>query len=217
MLIWTLATATAALSVTNWLAVARGTYRLEWWTKLLTMVALVATVVAAGAFHTTTGAWLVVALFFGLLGDVALLGDTERRFLAGVAAFFAGHLAYLVCFATMGLPAPGWWWVAVPLLVGIALPLRSVLPAAQREAGPRIVVPLLAYAAVIAAMTVVAFRTGEWVVALGAALFVISDSLIAFTLARSGFQQPKGSSHVAIMITYHLSQGLLAYGVMAAI
>lgn len=217
VLTWTLAVLTAAISVTNWIAVARGSYRMEWWTKLLTMVALLATVVAAGALDSVPGRWLVVALVFGMLGDVALLGDTTARFLAGVAAFFAGHLAYLVCFATLGLPEPSWWWLVAVVLVGTSWPTRALVPAAWREGGAALAVPLVAYTLVIAAMTVVAFLTGEPVIALGATLFVVSDSLIALGLARNGFQQPKGSSHVAVMVTYHLSQGLLTYGVLTAL
>jgi uncharacterized membrane protein YhhN len=213
---WALVLPTAALAILNWGAVSRHWLRVEWWTKLLTMVALVATVVVAGALDEVPGRWLVVALVFGLVGDVALLGETERRFLAGVAAFFVGHLAYLVCFTRLGLPVPGWWWLAIVVLLAIGIPTRSVVPAAWRHAGARVAIPLAAYTLVIAAMTLVAFLTGEPLIAAGATLFVLSDSLIALTLARSDFAQPHGSAHLAIMVTYHASQALLATGVLLA-
>jgi uncharacterized membrane protein YhhN len=213
---WATAIPVTALALLNWGSVARGWARVEWWTKLLTMVALIGAVLAAGALDDAPGRWLVVALVFGLVGDVALLGDTEERFLGGVAAFFLGHLAYLVCFVSLGMsPAP---WSALVLIVLLATswPTRALVPTAWRERGPRLGVPLLAYTLVISAMTVVAFLTGEPLVAAGAALFVVSDSLIALGLARHGFEQPRGSAHVAIMVTYHVSQALLAIGVLVA-
>ena len=60
--------------------------------------------------ETAAGVWLLVALVFGLLGDVALLSDSLPRFRAGVWAFLVGHLAYLVCFASLGLTVPAWSW-----------------------------------------------------------------------------------------------------------
>lgn len=213
---WAAAVVTAAIAVLDWVAVARGRSRLEWWTKLLTMVALIVTVVSAGALDDSPGRWLVVALAFGLLGDVALLGDTQARFLAGVAAFLVGHLGYLVAFAALGLPAPGWWPLVVLVLAGTTFATRAVLPAAWRHGGPGLAFPLAAYSLVIAAMTVLAFLTGAWLIALGATLFVVSDSLIALGLAEQGFEQPEGSAHVAVMVTYHVSQALLAAGVLLA-
>jgi len=213
---WATATLTAALALLNWCSVARGWFRVEWWTKLLTMVALIATVVVAGALDDAPGRWLVVALVLGLLGDLALLGDTEGRLLAGVAAFFLGHLAYLVCFATLGVSARWWWPLVVVVLAATSWPTRAVVPAAWRRGGARLAVPLAAYTLVIAAMTVLAFLTGEPLLALGATLFVVSDSLIALGLARNDFPQEQGSAHVAVMVTYHVSQALLAVGVLLA-
>ena len=213
---WPLAVLTALVAVANWCAVATGRHRLEWWTKLLTMVALIATALVAGALDEQPGRWLVMALVFGLLGDLALLGQTERRFLGGVAAFFVGHLAYLVAFASLGLDPDGWWWVVLPVLLLVTVATRDVVPSALRLVGARLAAPLAAYTLVIAAMSVVAFLTGAWVLALGATLFMASDSLIALDLARHDFRRERGVDGVVIMVTYHLSQGLLAYGVLAA-
>ena len=214
---WATAVLTAALALLNWIAVARGWFRLEWWTKLLTMVALIATVLLAGATDDAAGRWLVLALVLGLLGDLALLGDTEGRLLGGVAAFLLGHLAYLVCFATLGVSVRWWWPLVLVVLVATSWPTRAVVPAAWRRGGAPLAVPLAAYTLVIAAMTVLAFLTGEPLLALGASLFVVSDSLIALGLARNDFVQDEGSAHVAVMVTYHVSQALLAVGVLLAL
>ena len=66
-------------------------------------------------------------------------------------------------------------------------------------------------------MRVAGGLTGEPVVALGATLFTVSDALIALDLARHDFRRERGVDDVAIMATYHLSQGLLAYGVLTSL
>lgn len=207
---------TGVVAVANWWSVATSRFTVEWWTKLLTMVALLATAIGAGALSTTPGRWLLVALFFGLLGDLALLGDTVPRFLSGVAAFLVGHLAYVACFATLGLPSPAWAWAGVAVLAVILFASRRVVPSAWRVAGPSVAVPLAAYSLVIGAMLVIAWLTGLWAVAAGATIFVISDTIIALALARDGFERPRGSDHVAVMVTYHVGQALIVAGVLLA-
>lgn len=205
---------TAGISLSNWYAVGAGRERLEWWSKLLTMVGLIAVAVAAGAAGTTTGWCLLVALFFGLLGDVALLGDTEARFVAGVGFFLVGHVAYLACFARLGLPSPGWAWAVVAVLGLMLVVTRRVVPTAYRLAGVKVAAPIAVYSLVIAAMLVVAWLTGLWLVAAGATIFVVSDSIIALTLAATEFGRPSGRAQLAIMVSYHVGQALIAAGVL---
>jgi len=208
---------TAGISVSNWYAVGTGRARLEWWSKLLTMVALLAVAVAAGAAGSATGWWLLAALFFGLLGDVALLGDSEERFVAGVAAFLVGHLAYVVCFARLGLPSPAWSWLVVVVLALMLAVTRRVVPTAYRLAGLKVAAPIAVYSLVIATMLVVAWLTGLGLVAGGATIFVVSDSVIALTLAATEFGRPSGRAQLAIMVTYHVGQALIAAGVLRAL
>lgn len=207
---------TAVVAVLNWWSAGSGRRRVEWWSKLLALAGLFATAVAARAADTTAGRWLLVALLFGLLGDFALLGDTQRRFLAGVAAFLVGHLAYLVCFAQLGVPWPAWAGAGVLVLAVIGYLTRGVVPAAQREAGLALAAPLAVYTLVIGAMLLVAWGTGLWLVAAGATVFVVSDSIIALTLARHDFHRPKGPEDVAVMVTYHVGQALIVAGVLLA-
>lgn len=215
-----LAALSALVAVVNWTAVWRHAARLEWWTKLLTMAALIATVLSAGAWSATShgaGRWLVLALCLGLLGDLALLGRTAERFLAGVAAFLLGHLAYLACFLALGLPSPGWSWLVVVLLFAMVVVTRDVVPTTYRLAGLRVAVPVALYSLVIAAMLVVAWQTGCLLIAAGAAVFVVSDSMIGLSLGRTGFAGPQGRTHAAIMVTYHVGQALMAAGVLRSI
>jgi uncharacterized membrane protein YhhN len=211
-----LAVLTGLVAATNWYAVGSRRARLEWWTKLLTMVALLATALAAGAGASAPGRWLLVALLFGLLGDLALLGHTTRRFLAGVAAFLVGHLGYVACFAALGLPSPGWAWAVLAILLGVLVVTRDVVPSAYRLASAAVAVPVAVYSLVIAAMLVLGWLTGHGLIAAGAAVFVVSDSIIGLSLGRFGLTGPSGRTHVAIMVTYHLGQALIAAGVLAA-
>ncbi|MGH3334195.1 MAG: lysoplasmalogenase family protein, partial [Nocardioides sp.] len=99
----------ACFALVDWYAVARDDRRTEVWAKPLVLASLIVAAVVLGATETAAGIWLLVALVFGLLGDVALLSDSLPRFRAGVLAFLVGHLAYLVCFASLGLTMmPAW-------------------------------------------------------------------------------------------------------------
>ncbi len=208
-LIWVLP---AVLALLDWYAVARGDRRLETWAKPATLAALLVAAVVLGATEDAAGRWLLVALAFGLLGDVALLGDSLGRFKAGVAAFLVGHLAYLLCFATLGLPRPGWSWAVVVVLLATVVATRDVAPATHRQGGASLSVPVVVYTLVIGAMLVCAWFTGEWLVALGATVFVVSDA----TLSVDRFVRPLPHAHLVVMVTYHVGQALIVAGVLAA-
>ena len=200
------------LAVTDWLAVARSDRRTESWAKPATLVALIATAAALGATDSTPGRWLLVALAFGLVGDVMLLSDTTTRFQAGLASFLVGHLAYLVCFVTLGTDNAAWALPGGLLTVAALTTARGVLPATHRSDGPALSVPVGFYMTVIATMSVLAWVTGEWLIALGASVFVASDTILAV----NRFVRPLDWARVAIMVTYHLGQALIVLGVLAA-
>jgi uncharacterized membrane protein YhhN len=213
LLVGVLAVLTALAALADWWSVARGRKDLETWLKPAVLVLLVATVLAAGALDHTPGVWLVVALVLGLVGDVALLDDTvEQRFVAGLAAFLLGHLAYVVCFAVLGLALDGRAVVAAAV-IAVALVLGRadrILAGARRDGGPALVGPVVVYMLVIAAMTVTGWETGSWWIAAGASVFVGSDTI----LAHNKFVRPLAWARPAIMVTYHVGQALIAVGVL---
>lgn len=200
------------IALVDWWAVARDDRRTETWAKPLVMVAVIAVALTLGATDTAAGRWLVVALFFGLLGDVALLGDTLRRFQAGVYAFLVGHVAYLVCFAVLGLPRPAWAWAGLAVLVAALVATRHVVPETHRTGGPTVSVPVAVYSAVIGAMLVCAWLTGEVWVAAGASIFVASDTILSV----DRFVRPLPHARLALMVTYQVGQALIVVGVLAA-
>lgn len=201
----------AGLALVDWWAVARDDRRTEAWAKPLVLVALLVVAAVLGAGDSTPGRWLLVALVFGLLGDVALLSDSLPRFRAGVHAFLVGHLAYVLCFLTLGLDREAWSWAGVLAITVALVATRGVVPATHRLDGWRLSVPVAVYSGVIGAMLVTAWFTGEPLVALGATVFVTSDSILSI----DRFVRRLPHAKLAVMVTYQVGQALIVAGVLA--
>jgi uncharacterized membrane protein YhhN len=208
-LIWVLP---AVLALIDWYAVWRGDRRTETWAKPAVLVALIVTALVLGATGSAAGVWLLVALVFGLAGDVFLLGRSEVRFQLGLAAFLVGHLAFVVSFTRLGLDPATWAWLAWVVLLGALLATRQVAPATYVRSGWTLAAPVAVYTVVIGAMVIVAFDTGEPLIALGATVFAASDSILAV----DRFVSPKPWAPVVVMMTYHVGQALIVAGVLAA-
>lgn len=208
---------TALVAVVDWWSALRARKGMERVAKPLTMVGLIAVTLAVGAGAHATGPLLLVALVFGLLGDVMLLGETSGRFLAGLAMFLVGHLAYVACFAELGLPHPAWSWACLAALLGMLVVTRDVVPATFRLGGIGLAGPVAGYSLVIGAMLVVGWLTGVPLIAAGATIFVVSDSIIGLSLAQHGFGATSGRRHLAVMVSYHVGQALIVGGVLHAL
>ena len=207
-LLWVLV---AGFAVLDWYAVWRGALGLERLAKPLTMVALLAAAVSMGAPDTVSGHRLIAGLVLGLLGDVALLGAGERRFIAGLSAFLVGHLAYTAAFLpagpqTLALALPG----LVLVVVLVALVARPVLAGAAAQGGPALGAAVAAYMLVIGAMVVTAWGTGRPLVAAGASVFMVSDAV----LAHARFVRPWRRASLLVMVTYHVGQVLIVLGLL---
>jgi uncharacterized membrane protein YhhN len=128
--------------------------------------------------------WIVIGLVFSLAGDIALLWPVQG-FLAGLVAFLLGHLSYLVALTrrvrlrASHLAFGVWAIVAACVLAS----LWAGVPPAMRA-------PVLVYVTALSAMAAQASsvwlaRRGQadaprWrAVAIGAALFVLSDAILA--------------------------------------
>jgi uncharacterized membrane protein YhhN len=150
--------------------------------------------------------WVIAGLVLSLAGDVALMWPKEG-FLPGLVSFLLAHLAYLVAFtkvrtfASRRLPFIVYASVAGAMLVW----LWPGVPGALR-------LPVLAYVVCltsVAAQAAVLWRAGEpraGVLALGGALFVVSDAL----LAANKFAAPLPMSGLWILSTYWLAQWCIA-------
>ena len=202
----------AAVAVVDWWAVQTERVAVERVAKPVTMVLLVAVAATWGDPPGDVRGWLVAGALLGVAGDVALLGTGETAFMTGLASFAAGHLAYAVAASLLGvdlvwmLPGLG---VMVALL-GSRFATRTV-PGAHRAGGRVLAGAVVFYAAVISAMVLTAWGTGLIVAGCGATLFALSD----WVLGHRRFVGPLPGGRLAIMVPYHVGQGLLIVGLAA--
>ncbi|MEU8462946.1 lysoplasmalogenase [Streptomyces sp. NPDC029003] len=168
--------------------------------KPLLMPLLVAHAVTRGAPRP-----LVAALLFGWGGDLALLFDADPAFLVGMGSFAAGHVCYLVLFRRgRGRTGPA-------LGAAYALALTGTVALLWGDLPPGLRVPVAGYSLLLTAM---AYRSGALgrTAAVGGALFLLSDTLIATGVA-DWPQLPRPDFW--IMATYLAAQYLLAMGALA--
>jgi uncharacterized membrane protein YhhN len=213
----------------DWLAVGLGWQRIRPYTKAAALVLLVLWALGMMGFAPGFPGWLLIlALIFGLAGDILLLFP-ERCFKWGLGAFLLGHLTYLSLFGLLirsgnlsGLVprTPTWAWgcLSLALLLGI-LAFHWAIIRKMRPPGPSkwMQAALYLYASCLTAVMVASYLTAIsfwgkgvslWALPLGGTLFFISD----FILADNRFVRPLHSAHLWIMISYHLAQFFLALG-----
>ncbi|WP_426811212.1 lysoplasmalogenase [Pseudomonas sp. WOUb67] len=151
-----------------------------------------------GAPATPYGRWISIGLGFSVLGDI-LLAVPADLFVFGLAAFLCAHLAYLraYCGVTQRPALPA---LIASAITGIAL--LGVL--ANHGLGP-LLIPVALYALAISAMLWRALACGG-LAALGAGLFVLSDSMIGI----DRFVSPFAAAPYLIILTYWLGQWAIA-------
>ena len=180
-------------------------YPLSWAVKTLPIVCL-----ALLAFRRFPGraGWLMgMGFVMSGLGDVLLeLPRTPLRFQAGMGAFIFAHLCYTANFLRHFSWRPDRAVFMGAVLCGAAAYggfLFSYLGA--------MAVPILVYFGIILimALSTALSRDSHWIAMAGAALFVLSDGLIALNM----FVTPVPASDVWIMVTYYSAQALLNAGV----
>lgn len=200
-------------AVADWVAASRDDRRRRTVTKSAATVVLVAIAALAGDMAGDARAALVVAAGLCLVGDIALLGDTDSRFISGLSAFAAGHLAYVVTALLVGVSWPR-LAIAFPFLAVVLVfqTVTGMLPGARRQGGAVMMVAVAIYSLIISAMVITATGTPFWSAAVGAMVFAVSDSIIGY----SRFVRPIDRADVPIMVTYHAGQFMLILGLVAA-
>jgi uncharacterized membrane protein YhhN len=174
--------------------------------KMAASTAFVAVALAAGALDTTFGVIMVAGLGLCWFGDLFLSYNGRQPFVAGLLAFLAGHVAYVIAFANRGLGEQLW----IPLLAMaiVAVPVAQwLLPTVPRE----LKVPVIAYMAVISTMVALAVSThvaaADWRIPGGAAAFYLSD----LGVARDRFAWPGLINRMVGLPLYFGGQLLLAW------
>ncbi|MDG9922694.1 MULTISPECIES: lysoplasmalogenase [unclassified Pseudomonas] len=155
--------------------------------------------------------WIAIGLGFSLLGDMLLQWSADL-FVFGLGAFLLAHLAYLVAYLsdTRRL-AP------LDLLIAALAAGGMFFVLAGAGLGP-LLLPVALYSLAIGAMLWRALArigavaaTSAWLAAGGAALFVLSDSLIGI----NRFVAPFEGAGYAIILSYWLGQlGITASAVV---
>jgi len=165
--------------------------------------------------------WLVpLGLAMGALGDLCLALKAERLFLAGVGAFGLGHLAYAAGFllrsGDLGFDgvSPGEGLALAGLL---SLLLSTELWLAPRTGGLRR--PVRGYVGLIGLMGAAAVllpeAPGQGVLRLGAALFILSDLMLAVEMFVARDPGLRRGLARALWPAYWAGQALIGWGALA--
>lgn len=159
---------------------------------------------------------ILAGLFFSWLGDVFLLFESGNSlfFIAGLVSFLITHICYIIYFGSIRSDAPSLlkkqpvYILLIPgygaALVYLLFPHLGVLK-----------IPVIIYGATICAMLLgslhiclkVKAPANSYFVS-GAALFVLSDSLLAI----NKFYQPLPIAGIWIMLSYCTAQYLIVLG-----
>jgi uncharacterized membrane protein YhhN len=189
---------------------AKGRRRLFLVTKPLTMVLVIAAALLAdtpvpAAYKT----FVLAGLLCSLAGDIALMFP-DKLFTAGLAAFLAAQVCYILAFKP-GPERPVSAALLFPFLIYGLLMFRILAP----SLGP-LKFPVFVYVAAIAVMAGLA--AGRFVergglqpllAFAGAVLFLVSDSVLAY----DRFAKKLGFAQAVILGTYFPAQILIALSV----
>jgi len=162
---------------------------------------------------------MVFALVFCWIGDCLLMFTESGAifFITGLGSFLTGHLLYIICFRNFTLPRqrpiPSFIYYISAIPVVFAGWLVNNLWDGLND----LKVPVVAYTLVIVVMFLHAIRrihatnqNSFITLTSGAALFMISDSLLAYNM----FGSPILYSGLMIMSTYLAAQFLIVKGIL---
>jgi uncharacterized membrane protein YhhN len=202
---WVLLALAGGFAILDWLGVVHSDRRLRGIGKPATILLLMAVALALNPVSQAQRNVFVAALFLSLFGDVYLLLTDDAWFLAGLAAFLAAHLAYVIGFLEGGV-RPGLLAISAPLVAVVSIAAGGrILSSVQRSGKNRLLAPVAVYLAAISTMVALAGASGRPIALLGAVLFYLSDGLIAW----GRFVRPLPWAPLPIIVAYHLAQAAL--------
>ena len=171
-------------------------------------------IVRAKHLKTNLKRYIILALVFSLIGDIALMFESRDAlfFILGLVAFLIAHVMYILSFLKQRNSniKP----VVLPII--LLLYASGLFYVLQPNLG-ELLIPVMIYMLIILGMaTTASMRKGivnsssyNWVF-IGALLFMISDSILAL----DKFYQPQPLSSYSIMITYAFAQYCIVHGIL---
>lgn len=181
----------------------------EWVAKPLASTGFILAALANGAAGSAYGKAILAGLALSMVGDILLMPESKRAFLAGLGAFLLGHVAFAAAFLVRGVgfsvTAAGCALLAIPASV-VGRWLWPTVPGEMRA-------PVLGYIVVISAMVALALgtfsRLGGAAVLLGAVMFYLSD----LSVARDRFVKKAFINRLWGLPMYYAAQHVLASSV----
>ncbi|MCK8464176.1 lysoplasmalogenase [Aliiroseovarius sp. S1339] len=167
------------------------------------------------AYLEGVGAFLVAGLFLSALGDFGLSRDGDAPFLYGLAAFALAHLVYILHFMSVS-NAPLWDAFSsapVAAIILVALMVSTELWLATHTG--HLQWPVRIYVVIIGAMGLAALTLPFGWMVIGAALFIVSDVILAINLFRmSDTHHHRMKAGYAVWTLYVAGQVLILWGGM---
>lgn len=180
--------------------------------KPLAAIAFIWLALCLDATASTYGRWMLAALALCMAGDLFLMPDSQRSFLAGLGAFLCGHLLFAVAFFHIGTNGMGALISFVPAVVLLAFTARWLAP----HVGADMKIPVALYMLVISAMLVCAGLTvghpAAGFILVGAWAFAASD----LAVARRQFIDPSRMNALWGTPLYFTAQMILACSIAFA-
>jgi len=181
----------------------------HWVFKLLPMILIMLLAISSTSMDRS-GVYkglVVIGLVFSITGDAFLLNAGDRWFMFGLASFLVGHLCYIAAMFKRWRFSWPRLLLVVPIgiyswLVGSVLHDSIVADDGQEAMW----LPVLVYLIVIGTMCWLAFMSRNTHASIGATMFVISDSILAW----NKFVGAVPAAGFLIMLTYFAAQLLIA-------
>jgi uncharacterized membrane protein YhhN len=176
----------------------------------------------AGFYCVNTGKvdfLVIAALTGGWLGDIFLLSDSTKGFIAGLLSFLAGHIVYIAVFVleadSFNTVGKNYYFALIP---AVLLWLAGIF-ILKKKAG-KLFVPSVVYFLVLIAMVFTSgacFYTSDSLrvaapVLAGAVFFLASDSLLGLRKFTGLIKK----NSILVMLTYMVAQALIAGGLAFA-
>ena len=196
-------------SIGDWWAVHASKKSLQYVCKPLATVAFLGVAIAILNADGVPQTWRIIAFVFCLLGDVFLMLPSDA-FVPGLASFAIAQICFAVSLLTQDVTSTRLvvgLVIVVPITIFLA---RRFVKSISTSGHKELVVPVVVYMMVIAAMAVSAIAGGTAIGIAGAAFFLLSDALIA----EQRFVKERSWQPVGIMVTYHAALAGLALGLV---